>query len=471
VSLDLRKGEALGLLGENGAGKSTLIKILAGTYRMDAGQIILEGRKVEMADPGVAKKMGIRVIYQELNTLDHLSVAENIFLGDLCRTPLGTIDWRRIHDESRKVLQSLNVKLDTGTVVGRLTTGQKQIVEIARAFSKRSRIIVMDEPTASLGEKEEEILFSIIRTLKQQGIGIIYISHKLSEIFTVADRVMVLRDGKLVGSRETPQTSRSELVRMMVGRELTEMYPKRQIPIGETLLEARGLCAGNDFQNISFSVRSGEIVGLFGLEGSGRTALIMNIFGAHPRDSGELYLAGRKVNAGHPSSSKKLGVGLIPMSRKEEGVTLSMSVADNIVMTNIEQLGKGIFLDRSEQRRKAAKWIASLSIRTPSMDTEVDSLSGGNQQKVVIAKWLESGARIFLMNEPTRGIDVGAKVEIYKLMESLCEAGCAVVMSSTELPEILSIPDRILVMAKGKLTAEFTHEEADKEKLIHAASL
>jgi ABC-type sugar transport system ATPase subunit len=424
-----------------------------------------------MVDPGVAKRLGIRVIYQELNTLDHLSVAENVFLGDLCRTSVGTIDWRRMQGESRTVLQSLNVDLDPGTVVGKLTTGQKQIVEIARALSKKSRIIVMDEPTASLGEKEEEVLFSIIRTLKSQGIGIIYISHKLSEIFTVTDRVMVLRDGKLVGIKATAETSRNELVKMMVGRELTEMYPKRQIPIGEPLLEVRGLSGGKDFQDISFSVRRGEIVGLFGLEGSGRTALIMSIFGARPRDSGELRVEGRPAGFAHPGGAKRLGLGLIPISRKEEGVTLSMSIAENIVMTNIEQLGKGIFLDRGEQRKKAEKWIQSLSIRAPSMDTEVDSLSGGNQQKVVIAKWLESGARIFLMNEPTRGIDVGAKVEIYKLMESLCEAGCAVIMSSTELPEILSIPDRIIVMAKGKLTAELPREEATKENLIHAASL
>jgi len=471
VDLDLQEGEVLGLLGENGAGKSTLIKILAGTYSMDSGTISLGGEKAAITDPASAKALGIRVIYQELNTLDYLSVTENIFLGELARTGLGAIDWRGMHGRAREMLQSLDVDLDPRTLVGNLTAGQKQIVEIARAMSGKSRIIVMDEPTASLGEKEEAVLFSIIGSLKKQGIAIIYISHKLSEIFTVTDRVMVLRDGKLVGVRKTSETNRGELVKMMVGRELSDMYPKRQIPIGETVMDISGFCSGKDFQDISFSLHRGEIVGLFGLEGSGRTALIMSIFGAQARDAGVLTLDGRKVNASRPSQAKKGGLGLVPISRKEEGVTLSMSVANNIVMTNIEQLGGGIFLDRAEERTRAAKWIGNLRIRAPSMDTEVNSLSGGNQQKVVLSKWLESGAKIFLMNEPTRGIDVGAKVEIYKLMEDLCEAGCSVLMSSTELPEILGIPDRILVMARGRLTAEFARQDADKEKLIHAASM
>jgi ABC-type sugar transport system ATPase subunit len=471
VTLTLDRGEVLGLLGENGAGKSTLIKILAGTYSMDSGRIFLGGERAEIANPVVAKKLGIRVIYQELNALDHLTVAENIFLGDLARTPLGLVDWNRMLRETREVLASLDVPLDPRMKVAKLTTGQKQIVEIARAISKKSRIIVMDEPTASLGEKEEEVLFSIIKNLKSQGIAIIYISHKLSEIFTVTDRVTVLRDGRLVGTVRTAETNRNELVKMMVGRDLTEMYPKTQIPLGDTVMEVRGFSAGTDFADISFSVRRGEIVGLFGLEGSGRTPLIMSIFGAAPIDKGELIVGGRKTAVSHPAHGKGLGLGLIPISRKEEGVTLSMSVSNNIVMTNIANLGGGIFLDRGLEREKAGKWIGSLSIRTPSMETEVDNLSGGNQQKVVISKWLESGAKIFLMNEPTRGIDVGAKVEIYKLMESLCAAGSAVIMSSTELPEILGIPDRILVMARGKLTAEFQREEADREKLIHAASM
>ena len=471
VDLDLWKGEVLGLLGENGAGKSTLIKILAGTYSMDSGTISLEGTKAAITDPSSAKMLGIRVIYQELNTLDHLSVTENIFLGEMSRTRLGTIDWHRMNSRATEMLKSLGVDLDPRTLVGKLTAGQKQIVEIARAISGKSRIIVMDEPTASLGEKEEKVLFSIIASLKNQGIAIIYISHKLSEIFTVTDRVQVLRDGKLVGVRRTTDTDRGELVKMMVGRDLVEMYPKRPIPIGETVMEIKGFSSANEFQDISFSLRRGEIVGLFGLEGSGRTALIMSIFGAQLRDAGDLTIGGRRISASSPGQTKKCGLGLVPISRKEEGVTLSMSVANNIVMTNIEALGTSIFLDRAAERRKAATWIENLSIRTPSMDTEVDSLSGGNQQKVVLAKWLESGAKIFLMNEPTRGIDVGAKVEIYKLMESLCEAGGSVIMSSTELPEILSIPDRILVMAQGRLTAEFTREEADKEKLIHAASM
>jgi len=471
VDLTLFKGEVLGLLGENGAGKSTLIKILAGTYSLDTGKIFLEGQQVSIADPSLGKRLGIRVIYQELNSLDQLSVTENIFLGELARRRYGVVDWRKMHAVSREILKSLDVDIDPRVPVGKLTTGQKQIIEIARALSKQAKIIVMDEPTAALGEKEEGVLFGIINSLKRQGIGIIYISHKLSEIFTITDRVTVLRDGRLIGSRRTAESSRNELVKMMVGRDLTEMYPKHQVPLGDVLLEVQGLGSGTDFREVSFSIRKGEILGFFGLEGSGRTPLLNSIFGAHPVEHGTMLLSGAPVQLVHPSQAKKQGFGLIPISRKEEGVTLSMSVANNIVMTNIRNLGRGLILDRATERQKAEKWKGSLDIKTPSLETEVNSLSGGNQQKIVVAKWLESGARLFLMNEPTRGIDVGAKVEIYKLMESLCAQGNAVIMSSTELPEMLSIPDRILVMSKGRLTAEFRREEADKEKLIHAASV
>jgi ribose transport system ATP-binding protein len=461
----------LGLLGENGAGKSTLIKILAGAYAMDGGTVVLEGQKVDITDPSLGKRLGIRVIYQELNTLDHLSVAENIFLGEPRKGRLGRVDWKAMHEETAQLLRTLDVDLDPRSIMERLTTSQKQIIEIARAISKQARIIVMDEPTAALGEKEEEVLFRVIENLKQKGIGVIYISHKLSEIFRITDRVMVLRDGRLIGSVATSDTNRDELVRMMVGRELTDMYPKVEIPVGEVILEVRGLSCASDFQDISFELRRGEILGLFGLEGSGRTALMNTIFGAHPKERASLRVGGRHVRMDSPTAAKKAGLGLIPISRKEEGVTLTMSVADNIVMTTISELGRGPLLDRREQRKRASHWIGALNIRTPSVDTEVDSLSGGNQQKVAISKWLESRAKVFLMNEPTRGIDVGAKVEIYKLMETLCKEGHAVIMSSSELPEILSIPDRVLVMARGRLTAEFRRDEADKEKLVHAASL
>ncbi len=470
VDLHLSRGEVLGLLGENGAGKSTLIKILAGTYRLDSGEVFLEGKPVDITDPGLGKKLGIRVIYQELNTLDYLSVTENMFLGEIRAGAFGVVDWKSMHREAREALGSLNVDLDPEIPMERLTTGQKQIIEIARSISKKAKIIVMDEPTVALGEKEEEMLFSVIEQLKTQGIAIIYISHKLSEIFRITDRVTVLRDGKLIGSVETEKTTRNELVKMMVGRELEDMYPKTEIARGEVVLDVKNLSSGRDFRNISFQLHRKEILGLFGLEGSGRTALLSTIFGAKKVDTGTMAINGREVKIDHPFHAKKAGLGMIPISRKEEGVTLSMSVANNIVMTNIGNMGKGVIFDKVEEKKRAEKWIRNLNIKTPSLDTEVNGLSGGNQQKVAIAKWLESDAQIFIMNEPTRGIDVGAKVEIYKLMERLCEEGHAVIMSSSELPEMLSIPDRILVLAQGELTAEFPREEADKEKLIHAAS-
>ena len=471
VDLELGAGEVLGLLGENGAGKSTLIKILAGTYQKDAGQIIVNGKKVDIIDPSAGKELGIRVIYQELNTLDYLTVAENIFLGELPYFKGGIVNWKKMRSDARRVLSMMNVDIDPAAVAGGLTTGQKQIIEIARALSKDARILVMDEPTAAIGEKEEKILFSIINNLRQQGISIIYISHKLSEIFEITDRVLVLRDGKLIGTKVTNETGRAELIKMMVGRDLLEMYPKGKVPIRETVLTVENLSYKDEVKDVNFSLRRGEILGLFGLEGSGRTSLLKTVFGAYKKDSGVITINGRAVSISHPYQAKKSGLSLVPISRKEEGVSLAMSVADNVTMTSIERVGTGIWFDRNDMNQRSEKWINSLQIKTPSAYTAVDSLSGGNQQKVAVAKWLESEAEIFIFNEPTRGIDVGAKVEIYKLMERLCFEGKSVIMSSSELMEIMSIPDRIIVMAGGRITAEFDPEKIDKEELVHAASL
>ena len=471
VSIFLNKGEILGLLGENGAGKSTLIKILAGTYQKDSGSIYINGTEEEILNPAVGKKLGIEVIYQELNTLDYLSITENIFLGELQSGKFGIINWAKMKKQAKDALNRLNIDIDPSTPMKNLTTGQKQIVEIVRSLAKEANIIVMDEPTAALGEKEEKILFSIISELKNQGISIIYISHKLDEIFKITDKVVVLRDGKCVGERFTENTNKDELIEMMVGRKLDEMYPKKVINIGKVIMEVSGYSYRNIFKDISFKLRKGEILGFFGLMGSGRTALLNSIFGAHPKGNGILKIEEKEVKINCPITAKRNNLGLLPISRKEDGVAISMSVENNITLSNIDSLGKGIFLDRTIERNEANKWIEDLNIKSPSLEAPVSSLSGGNQQKVALAKWLERGSNIFLLNEPTRGIDVGSKVEIYTIIEKLCEEGNAVIMSSSELQEIISIPDRVIVMAEGRITRIFSRKEIDKEKLMHAASM
>jgi len=471
VSINLKKGEVLGILGENGAGKSTLIKILAGNYIKDSGNIYVDGKKFEIRGSAEAVASGIRVIYQELNTLNNLTVAENIFIGEqLVKGPFKIVDWKSMVKRAYQILDSLNVKLDPNTIMGDLTISEKQIVEIAKAISKKAKILVMDEPTAALSEEETQSLFKIIRTLKEQGVSIIYISHRLKEIFEITDRVTVLRDGKKVKDLDTIDTDANELITLMVGRDIKEMYPKRTFPIGETVLKVNNLEAAG-FNGISFELKQGEILGIFGLLGSGRTALVKSLFGANKIKKGEINIRGEEVQIKSPKIARDQKIGLVPLDRKVEGLALSMGVKENITLASIEDLGKGFLIAKLAEREKAGRWVDEMGIKTPTLEQEVNSLSGGNQQKVVIAKWLESGSKIIILNEPTRGIDVGAKIEIYKLMQDLCEKGSAVIMISSDLPEILSIADRILVMSKGKITAQYSREEASEEKLLNSACL
>ncbi len=471
VSIDLNKGEVLGILGENGAGKSTLIKILAGNYIKDSGDIFVDGQKFEIRGPAEAVASGIRVIYQELNTLNNLTVAENIFIGEqIVRGPFKVVDWKSMVKKSLELLEILNVKLDPNAVLGDLSVSEKQIVEIAKAISKEAKILVMDEPTAALSEEETQSLFKIIRTLKSKGVSMIYISHRLKEIFEITDRVTVLRDGKKVGSLKTSDTDENKLVEMMVGRDIKDMYPKREVKMGEVVMESKNLKA-DGFDDISFKLKRGEILGIFGLLGSGRTSLVKALFGANRIKSGELIVNGKKVNLKSPGIAKDEKIGLVPLDRKTEGLALIMGVKENITLANISELGKSFLVSKIQERKKAGKWVEEIGIKTPSVDQEVNSLSGGNQQKVVLAKWLESGSQIIILNEPTRGIDVGAKIEIYKLMQDLCERGASVIMISSELMEIMSIADRIVVMSKGRFTDEYTRKEASEEKLLHSACL
>jgi ribose transport system ATP-binding protein len=472
VSFDLKEGEVHGLLGENGAGKSTLIKVLAGDYSKDEGEILINGEKVDFYSPSDSQSMGISVIYQELNTLDTLAVAENIFVGNLPkRKGLKTIDWKTLNRNARTVLERMLVDINPRRIVGDLTVHEKQIVEIAKAIYKDAKILVMDEPTAALGEKDTISLFSIIRSLKLQGVGVIYISHRLKEVFEITDRVTVLRDGTLIGTEVTAQTNRDRLITMMVGRELKDMYPKREVPVGKALIEVRNLTVKGIIDDISFEVREGEILGLFGLLGSGRQNIVRTLYGIDKMDSGTITINGSPVFLDTPAQALKNNIGFMPIDRKLEGLALTMPVFSNITMAHIDELGSGYFINKGLEMEQSRKWVRDVNIKTPSLQTEVNSLSGGNQQKIVLAKLLETGSKIFIMNEPTRGIDVGAKVDIYQMMENLCEGGAGIIMISSELPEVLAMSDRIITISQGKITGEFTRQEATQEKLLHAATV
>jgi len=471
VSIDLNEGEVLGLVGENGAGKSTLIKILAGDYTKDTGRIVMNGLPVDFHSPADSQSMGIRVIYQELNTLDTLSVAENIFVGALPVTgKLRILDWKKLHADAKAVLARMEVDINPREIVGSLSVHEKQMVEIARAISRQATVLVMDEPTAALGEKDTESLFNIVRNLKSQGVAIIYISHRLEEVFQITDRITVLRDGKKIETVATSQTNKESLVSMMVGRELDEFYQKRELPVGPTILEAEHLTIKGIIDDVSFDLKSGEIVGLFGLMGSGRLNVVNALFGIEKTDGGTIEIDGKPVAVNGPSQALKLGMGFMPVDKKLQGLALDLSVSSNIVMANIDNIGRFGLLNRRLEMQKARKWVDDVNIKTPALSAPASNLSGGNQQKIVLAKLLETGSKVFLMSEPTRGIDVGAKADIYSMMECLCEAGAGIVMLSSDMLEMLSMADRIYVISEGRITGEFSRTQANQETLLHAAT-
>jgi ribose transport system ATP-binding protein len=467
VSVQLRKGEVLGLLGENGAGKSTLIKILSGAYSLEAGEIVVDGEKVVFAGPAESLKHGIRVIYQELSSFDPITVAENIFAGDPPVTRAGFVDWKAMVEESRRVLSSFNSTIDPQAVIENLSVAEKQIVEIAKAVHTRAKIIVMDEPTSALNERDVRTLFAIIERLKDDGISIIYITHRLEEILEITDRTVVLRDGRKVGDVLTPETSKQELVNLIVGKDFSELYPKQDIPKGEVIFEVRKLCYQDKLQEVSFDLRAGEIVAFFGLLGSGIHLLFNVIFGDLKKTGGEVLIDGRPARIPNPSVAKKHSLGFVPIDRKEEGVAVKMDVKSNVVAANIENMGKGARIDKRLEKSRAETWVAKLNIKTPGVQQVVNNLSGGNQQKVVVAKWLERDSKILLMAEPTRGIDVGSKAEIYRIAEECCQKGAGVLIVSSELPEIMAISDRIVVMKDGRVAGEFRTEDTNPTELMH----
>lgn len=472
ANLNLRMGEVHALMGENGAGKSTLMKILTGIFGRDTGEIIYDGQNVEFKNPKEAMDAGIVIVHQELNMINHLTVAQNIFIGRESMHGFLTDD-HDINSKTKALFDRLNMDISPTAKVGSLTVGKMQMVEIAKAISMNAKIVVFDEPTAALTETEIKELFKIIKDLRAQDIGIVYISHRMDEIKKITDRVTVMRDGEYIGTIDTKDSTKDEIINMMVGRVIYE-DPKSQSEVSEdaeTILKVVNLNKGNKVRNLSFELKKGEILGFSGLMGAGRTEMARLIFGADSKDSGEIFVHGKQVDIKEPLDAVKNGIGYLSEDRKQYGVIVGMSVADNIVMTDLDKYKSGLLIDDKQIEIESEKYIESLKIKTPSGKQLLRNLSGGNQQKVVIAKWLEQNSEILIFDEPTRGIDVGAKSEIYELMTELVKMGKSIIMISSELTEILRMSDRIVVMCEGRKTGELDISDATQEKILTYATI
>jgi ABC-type sugar transport system ATPase subunit len=472
VNLSAAAGEVHALVGENGAGKSTFMKILAGVYRPDAGEILIEGRIAKFSRPADALADGIAMIYQELSLAPHLTVAENIFLGrePLSFAPLKVINRREVDDRAARLLTEYGFKLDPRTRVGRLSAADRQLVEIMRATLEARRVIVMDEPTSSLTTREVKELFRLIGDFKTRKLAIIYISHRLEELDSIADRVTVLRDGQVAHTGAWGELSTAEIIQRMAGRELKEIFPARNVKAGKPRLRVERLTRAGKFKDVTFEARSGEVLGIAGLAGAGRTELVESIFGAQPRDGGEIYLDGARLDEARPDAAVTRGMGLLTEDRKRTGLGLNLSIARNLTLANIRAVMRGWLLDRKREANAAREQIENLRIRPSDHRTPVNRLSGGNQQKVLLGRWLFARSQVFLLDEPTRGVDVAARSEIYRAINELVEAGAAVVMVSSDLPELLGMADRILVMRRGHLVAELNARETTQEEILkHAA--
>ncbi len=470
VRFDLRPGEIHALMGENGAGKSTLIKILSGVYTKDEGTIKLHGQPVNIQDPKQAKEHKISVIYQEFALAKDLTVAENIFIDHL---GLGKkfINWPALNKNARKLLDRLGFSnINEKQPAGELSVACQQVVEICKSLSRKTEILVLDEPTAVLASSEIEQLFQLINGLKNEGVGIVYVSHRLEEIFKISDRITVLKDGQYVKTVNTNEIDEHTLVNTMIGRELTDYYPKRNAKIGDIVFEAKNISNGIAAKNVSFHVRAGEVLGLSGLVGSGRTETARAIFGADKKDSGEVYLYGKKIKTDSPWESVKQGIGFLVEDRKSQGVLLDLSCRINITMSSIRDYRKSFdVIDTHKEKKRVQELIDQLKIKTAGQEADVKSLSGGNQQKVAFAKWIASNSKVLILDEPTRGVDVGAKIEIYKIINQLAEEGMPIIMISSEMPEIIGMCDRVIVMHEGVVAGEVDRQEICEEKLIHFA--
>ncbi len=473
VDFEVKAGEVMAFVGENGAGKSTLLKILAGAQGPDAGEIYLDGELVEISSPEQAQKLNISVIYQELNLAEHLSVAENIYVGREPRTRLGLVDFWGMNHEAQTILNDAlrSTGIESHTEVGQLSVARKQMVEIAKAISLEARIIVMDEPTSSLASSEVDALLDLISRLRDQGVAVIYTSHRLEEVFRISDRVTVLRDGELVGVRKTGETSQEEIVGMMVGRQLEDLYgDAKEVQSESVAFEARGLCQPGKFRDISFHVREGEILGIAGLMGAGRTEVARAIFGADPTESGEVLIKDQRVTIDTPRQAIDAGIGYVPEDRKLQGLFLKMSLRDNISAASPKSISRNGFIQGQKDRKIANEAVDRLSIATSSIEQSALSLSGGNQQKVVLAKWLAVRPQVLILDEPTRGVDVGGKAEIFDLIKEMAQQGIAIIMISSELTEVLGISNRVLVMREGRMAGELPRKEATEEKVMALAT-
>jgi ribose transport system ATP-binding protein len=465
VDFDLKKGEIQVLVGENGAGKSTLVKILAGVLPLDHGTIHIDGTPVRITNPSKAQQLGIGIVFQESNLSPYLTVAQNIFLSHEPFRAGFVVDVGAEVRKARELLQSLTIDIDPNEQVANLSLGKQQLVAFARALSFDPRVVILDEPTSSLTTQETDLMFTALRKLKAKGVGIIYISHRLEEVFQIGDRITVLRDGKKIETLDIQGTQLPAIIRMMVGRDISEMYPKEATEIGDEAFRLHGVTRQRVCNNINLSVCKGEVVGLFGLVGAGRTETMRMAFGLDPMDSGTIYLYGKKVIHPSPSNLVGQGIGFSPEDRKHEGLCLALSVKENIARASLDRLFPTGFVSRQKENEVAQKYVRELSIATPSSDRLAIYLSGGTQQKVVLAQWLCAGSSVLILDEPTRGIDVGTKVEIYRIINQLAKKGTAILVISSELPEIMGISDRIYVMCRGEITGELKHEEATAEKV------
>jgi ribose transport system ATP-binding protein len=466
VDFNLYPGEVHALVGENGAGKSTLIKILSGAYAPDDGSLVIHGQRFRAILPRQAQTLGIRTIYQERSLVPWMSVAENILIGDLPGQGF-LVNWKRVNQAARRILADLGLDLDPEAIVGELSVAKQQSVEIAKALYQRAQVVIMDEPTSAFGRPEVEHLFKTVQALRQQGVGIIYISHHLEEVFDIADRVTVLRDGRVVGSRRIAETTPQELMNMMVGRDLSGIRIKETAELGDEVLRVEGLSRGSAVQGVSFQVRKGEIVGIAGMVGSGRTELARIVAGVDRPDAGRIIFQGQELQLKNPRQFIQHGIALVPEDRKTQGLVLCLDIVDNVNLASLAQ--KPPLVNTRQLTEVASRQAVSLDLRAATLAQEVQFLSGGNQQKVVLAKWLEAGAEMFIFDEPTRGVDVGAKLEIHRLIVDLAKQGKAILMVSSDMPEVLTVSDRILVMRKGRLVGEFSAAEATEHKIIQCA--